>query len=82
MNKKDIVVQISHPHGELELSLDEWERTGPGSRPLLRPFAVRNGTTGVRLPLTVIPFKYRNTALSRILIRVGFIKSPWGKLGH
>lgn len=73
----DVLVTLAHPHGDVEVPLGEWMRTGPGERPLLRPVHARRRSTGEPLPLRVIPFIYRNTALARLLIRIGLLRDPW-----
>jgi hypothetical protein len=73
----DIVVPLDHPHGKVEVSLSEWMRTGPGERPYLRPIAVRSRQTGRSLPLSAIPLPFRNTGLSRSLIKIGVLTNPW-----
>lgn len=74
---KDIVVIIDHPHGRLEIPLQEWIEQGPGPRDLLRPIAARSAETGEPLPLTVIPRRYRNSFLTRSLVRMKLLKKPW-----
>ena len=74
---KDIVVIIDHPHGRLEVPLEQWIEQGPGSRDLLRPVAAKSAKTGEPLPLTVIPMPYRNSPLTRLLVRMKLLKKPW-----
>ena len=73
----DLVISISHPHGEIEMPLDSWIEEGPGLRPLLKPYKVRRKSTGEALPLSAIPIRYRNTVWSRLLISLGVIRNPW-----
>ena len=73
-----LVVIVEHPHGMLEMPLEEWIENGPGDRNLLRPTAIRR-QSGERLPLTTIPLKYRNNVWSRLLISVGILADPWRK---
>ena len=73
----DIEVLIRHPHGDLHVPLAEWISLGPGRRPGLRPAAAYDARTGAPLPLLVIPLRYRNTALSRLLIALRVIPHPW-----
>ncbi|KPL87058.1 hypothetical protein [Herpetosiphon geysericola] len=72
-----IMVIIEHPHGTIEAPLTEWMRIGPSSRPLLRPRAAYDQRTGASLPLSVIPLQYRNTFLSRLLVRLKVLPTPW-----
>jgi hypothetical protein len=72
-----IEVLLEHSHGATWTALDDWKARGPGRRPLLRPAAARMAETGEKLPLSVVPFRFRNTAVSRLLIRCGLLKSPW-----
>jgi hypothetical protein len=76
IDPEEIIVTIAHPHGDIEVSLGEWMRLGPGERPLVRPIAVRK-KTGEPLSISDIPLRYRNTALSRALIKAGLIENPW-----
>jgi hypothetical protein len=73
----DILVTLAHPHGDVEVPLAEWMRAGPGGRPLLQPVAARRASTGRPLPLRVIPLRYRNTGLARLLIRARLLPDPW-----
>lgn len=73
----DIIVTISHPFGEVHVTLSEWIRRGPGPRPLVRPVAARSALSGEELPLTVIPLQYRNDERSRAMIERGEIANPW-----
>lgn len=73
----DVVLTVAHPHGDVEVSLAEWMRTGPGGRPLARPVAARRRSTGEPMPLRSIPLKYRNTSAARLLIGAGLLENPW-----
>ena len=77
LNPEDINVLIDHPFGQVEVSLAKWMATGPGARPLIRPIAARRRSTGERLPLGVIPLRYRNDEESRRRIASGELESPW-----
>lgn len=79
MKERTVEVLVSHPHGERWVPLGEWIRVGPGPRPLLGPTAARLAGSNKGLPLRVIPLRYRNTALSRLLISVGLLRDPWGR---
>lgn len=74
---KDIDVILSHPHGQIEISAEEWFLTGPGERGWLMPIAAKSKTTGERLSISVIPLRYRNNRWSRLLIRLGLLSDPW-----
>ena len=78
-NAERILVHVRHPHGDQEIPLSEWMKAGPGERPLVRPSSARDASTGANLPMSVIPLPYRNNALSRFLIRLGFLRNPWSK---
>ena len=69
VDPEDILIELDHPHGRVAVTLREWMDVGPGTRPLLRPTVV--------LPRSVIPFRYRNTRLTRALIRLGWLRDPW-----
>ncbi len=75
--KTNLFVILEHPHGKLEVPLENWCRNGPGPRVYLRPIEVRRRGNDERLPLRILPFRYRNTPLSRFLIRVGLMSDPW-----
>lgn len=78
MNPEESVeVLLDHPQGAVWVSLEDRKQQGPGPRPLLRPVAARDRRTGTRLPLSVVPFRFCNTALTRFFVRSGWMKSPW-----
>lgn len=75
-------VRLIIPHNwswdpEAGMSMREWMELGPGPRPGIRPVSARHAVTGKKLPLSVVPLRYRNTALSRLLILLGFLQDPW-----
>jgi len=76
-NQSDIMVVLEHPHGNVEVSLEEWISIGPGARPLVRPVEAKKKDSGESLPLSVIPLRYRNNRLSRALIALGVLNDPW-----
>jgi len=71
------MVVLEHPHGKIEVSLEEWISIGPGARPLVRPVEAKRKGSGEPLPLSVIPLRCRNNGLSRTLIALGVLKDPW-----
>lgn len=75
----DIQVVVGHPHSNLEVPLRTWMNLGPGPRPLVRPLAAIDAVSRRSLPLRVVPLRYRNSWLSRTLIRVGLLNDPWAK---
>lgn len=75
-NLENLVVIVDHPFGKLEMPLKVWMETGPQSRILLRPIGVMD-KNGQILDLNIIPLKYRNSPFSRLLIKLGFIETPW-----
>lgn len=77
IDPEDILVTIAHPHGDVEVPLLEWIKTGPGPRPLVRPVAARRKSTGESIPLSAIPIQYRNTSFTRALIKIKAIQDPW-----
>jgi hypothetical protein len=77
LDPEDILVAIGHPAGTAEMPLSEWMRTGPGSRPFVRPVRARSRRRGEELPLAVIPIAFRNTHTSRALIAAGQMDAPW-----
>ena len=76
-DSKNVMVLIQHPHGDIKTPLDEWIRVGPGSRQYLRPVKAYDSESGAPLPMRVVPFRYRNTALSRMAVRLGIVRAPW-----
>jgi hypothetical protein len=77
LRPEDVEVLIDHPFGELWPTLAQWIERGPGPRYLLHPVAARSRLTGEALPLSVIPFRYRNNSASRRAIARGEIADPW-----
>lgn len=77
VNPEDVLVIINHPHGKIEITLQEWMLRGPGERNLLQPVGVKSRTTGETMPINTIPFAYRNNTFSRFLIKIGVLSSPW-----
>lgn len=77
LDPEDIIVVIGHPFGDAETTLAHWIAVGPGPRPFVRPVSARRRSTGEPLPLSAIPFRYRNDEESRAAIRRGLIVDPW-----
>ncbi|GIE80682.1 hypothetical protein Aph02nite_66320 [Actinoplanes philippinensis] len=77
MDVEDVLVVIAHPSGDVEVPLTDWIATGPGPRRLVRPVRARARSTGRRLPLSVIPLRYRNDGESRRAIAEGRLEEPW-----
>jgi len=76
---EQIELDVMTSHGTTKTTLQDWINTGPGVRPFSRPVAARISKTGEKLPLSCVPIRYRNTLVSRLLIRVGIFQSPWEK---
>ena len=76
-NIEDVDVEIDHPHGIVRMPLTEWMKRGPGLRPLLMPARAYVAGNGPELPLRVVPLRYRNNFLSRLLIRLRLLSDPW-----
>ncbi len=76
-NPSGILVVVAHPYGDLVVPLETWMRTGPGPRTLVQLRAAKDAATGEPLPLSVVPFGYRNTDFERFLIRWRILRSPW-----
>ena len=74
---REILVGLSHPFGDLQVPLDEWMRVGPQGRPLMRPISAHDARSGKKLPLRVIPWRYRNSALYRLLVRSRLLRPTW-----
>ncbi|MCP3927453.1 MAG: hypothetical protein GY714_33260 [Desulfobacterales bacterium] len=77
LDHSDIIVTIDHPHGIIEATLYEWTKMGPGHMSLFKPIEAKNKKTGDKLSLKIIPFKYRNSPLSRFLVKWGIVTDPW-----
>jgi hypothetical protein len=73
----DVEVLLHHTSGSVWVSLYEWIHKGPGARPQLRPVQARDRRSRQSLPLKVIPLAYRNSVLSRALVKLGMLESPW-----
>ncbi len=78
---EDILLTVPHNwswDAKAGTTLREWMESGPGPRPGIQPVAARHAVTGQRLSLWVaVPLRYRNTGLSRLLIRLGLLRNPW-----
>lgn len=74
---EDIEVVLSHPAGTVRVPLATWIEQGPGPRRLLRPIEVRHRETDELLPISVVPFRYRNSWAARALVRLGIVADPW-----
>lgn len=74
----EIEVQISHPFslGDF-IPLETWIEWGPGPRRFVAPVEARDKLTKERVPLSTVPLRFRNTWLSRLLIKWGYIENPW-----
>lgn len=75
----DFIVTLDHPYGVVEIKLNEWMILGPGPRFLLKPRSLKSIETKKRVSLNKIPLKYRNTFLSRLLIKLHLIPNPWNR---
>jgi len=75
----DVLVTLSHPCADGEVQLTTWIEVGPGPRSLVRPIAARSRRFGRSLPLSVVPFRYRNSWMSRLLVRAGVMRDPWAQ---
>lgn len=76
---QDVVVILDHPHGKIEVLLEEWMRMGPGDRKFIKPIAAKCAKSEKALPLSIVPFRYRNNTLSRMLISLKLLSNPWPK---
>jgi hypothetical protein len=79
MEFDDILVYVDHPMVEGYLPLPLWVKNGPGGRKYVTITHAKHRVTGEILPMSVVPLKYRNNRLSRLLIRLGFLENPWPK---
>ena len=78
-NVADVIVTVGHPHGNVDVPLQNWIASGPGVRPLVAPLAARDRRDGTRLPISIVPLRYRNTRLSRLLIALRLLPDPWSQ---
>ncbi len=73
-----IVLEVWDASGRLETSIEEWLRTGPGPSRSAKPISARFGPSGRALPLRcLVPLRYRNNALARLLIALHMMPDPW-----
>jgi hypothetical protein len=77
ISPEDIVVTVTHPWMDIDVTLATWMERGPGPRPFTRIINPRMKATGQTLPQHVIPLEYQNTPESRDLIRRGLLPNPW-----
>jgi hypothetical protein len=75
----DLLVTVDSGWGEIEMPLGTWIERGPGPRLLVRPQSVRSKSSAAKLPINVIPLRYRNDEVSRRLIADGLIAEPWSR---
>jgi hypothetical protein len=73
-------VTVAHPWGDIETTLEEWIRRGPGLRPLVQIVAAKRRSTGEPISMDQIPLEYHNSRESRRLQRLGRLPTPWGLL--
>jgi hypothetical protein len=73
----DVIVTIAHPFGDVETTLREWIRRGPGPRRFLEIASARRAD-GQPVPLDEIPLEFHNSRESRRLQRLGLLPAPWG----
>jgi hypothetical protein len=71
-----VLVTVAHNWGDVEVSLAQWAKDGPGPRPFLEVISART-RTGEVIPLTEIPPEYLNTPETRRLQQLGQLPSPW-----
>lgn len=74
----DVMVTVAHPQGDIETSLPEWIRVGPGPRRYVEIIAARRQSTGEVVPMEEIPLEYHNSPQARRLQRQGVLPAPWG----
>jgi hypothetical protein len=79
LETKNILVTIAHPHGDVEVPLDDWVRIGPGPRPFLALTSARHRETGEPLPIDVVPIQFHNNPESLRRIAAGEFDDPWGR---
>lgn len=73
----NLVVVLDHPHGEVEVPFERWVDEGPGARDLVEVVALRHVGEEQRLSANALALAYRNSPLSRMLIRLHLLRSPW-----
>lgn len=71
-----VMVTVGHPHGDVEVSLDDWITNGPGPRDLVDVVSMRT-RAGEPLPLSDLPLRYRNNFLARRLRALKLLSDPW-----
>jgi hypothetical protein len=74
----DVLVTVAHPWADVETTLEEWIRRGPGPRRLVQITAARRRSTGAAVPMSDIPLEYHNSRRARALQRQGLLPCPWG----
>lgn len=72
----EIVVIIEHPFGSVDVPLQTWMSSGPGLRSKVAVHRAKH-IDGSPLPIEVVPLRYRNNLLSRMLIRLHILQDPW-----
>ncbi len=77
ISPEDIVVTVTHPWKDIDVTLATWMERGPGPRAFIRAINPRIRATGQALPQDAIPLEYQNTQESRDLIRRGLLPNPW-----
>ncbi len=76
-----IMLEVRQLRERVETPIEEWLRRGPGGS-AARPVAARLAPSGRLLPLgCVVPLRYRNSRLSRLLIALHLLPDPW-RTGH
>jgi hypothetical protein len=73
-----IMVVVRHGAQREALPVEEWLRRGPDLDPSAEPVAAWLAPSGYPLPLScVVPLRYRNSRLSRMLIALRLVADPW-----
>ncbi len=73
-----IVLVVQGASGKFETPIEDWLLRGPGACETARPVAARLAPSGHALPLhCIVPLRYRNTTLSRLLIALRVLPNPW-----
>jgi len=76
IDRSNINVTIDHPFGSVNVPLQTWMSSGPGLRSKVAVHRAKH-IDGSPLPIEVVPLRYRNTLLSRMLIRLHVLQDPW-----